>query len=192
MRLLPSVRWHLLRTLSGLLTLLLALGSCDRSPDHPKTPALPPAGRRVPAVPGPVVPPRLTRRFDTTTVGTFFGSRKLLRPYRRDAQEFYQGRGGLIGWFRADRTPRPQAYKLLQRIRQAEADGLDPYRYHLTDLERQLRGFAPDSVARTDSLLVLRRQRALDLQLTGTYLLLLGDYALGAVDAGVNGANRWH
>ncbi len=173
--------------------LLLVLTGCDRAARAPEVSAPPVADSALdrPAAAGPARPPRLTRRFDTTAVGEFFNSRKLLRPYRRDAQEFYQSRGGLLGWFASDGRLRPQAYKLLHRAREAEADGIELGRYRIAALDRQLRGFAPDSVVGQDSMLLLARQRALDLQLTGTYFLLLGDYALGSVDAAVNGATRW-
>ena len=188
---LPSVRWYFwIVALAGLLT----LGGCDRTPDRPV--ARPPRGRSGPApsssAPLAIPAARLTRFLDTTTVGAFFGTRKLLRPYRADAQTFYAARGGQLGWFRADGTPRPQAHKLLTRIRQVEKDGLDPARYHLAALERQIKALSPDSIAvAADSLVIIRRQRALDLHLTGTYFLLLGDYALGSVDAQVNGAGKW-
>ncbi len=181
----------------GAASLLLALTGCDNSPstaDRDTNAARRPAITACAADSVSAPPAPLTDAFDTSTVGGFFGERRLLRPYRRDAQEFYAGRAGRIAWFRPDGKLRPQAYKLLSRIQEAEKDGLDPTRYRLAALKRQIAAAAPDSLARLaalDSVAPLLRKRSLDLHLTGAYFQLLGEHALGAVDAGVNGAKKW-
>lgn len=100
-----------------------------------------------------------------------------------------------MGWFQADGRLVPQVAQLLQRLTTAgEADGLDPQRYHPERLHHQvgaLDTLRAEVAAGADSLALINLMRSLDLNLTGTFLALLGDQVKGAADPALNSAKGW-
>jgi murein L,D-transpeptidase YcbB/YkuD len=142
----------------------------------------------------PAAPARPTLQLDSAAIGVFFRERRLFKAQVTDAQAFYSTRHGRLGWFTPLGKPIDQVYQLLQQLQTAgQDDGLDPRRYRADRLQRQLA--ALDTVRATavagDSLPLINLLRSLDLNLTGTYLAVIGDQYKGAADPGVNAAEAW-
>ncbi len=92
---------------------------------------------------------------------------------------FYQGRNFAPMWFGVDGL-RPTALTLVDAIRNAELDGLNPYDYHLKAIEHMVQElseetFPPDSSS-------AHRWADLDLMLTDAYLLLGAHLSGGRVN----------
>ncbi len=193
------MRLHALKSLIASVLLLGAgLTACGpandgRAPSAPVPTA--DSTATAPSATTPPAPPRPTLQLDSAAIGTYFRAQRLFKVHTADAKQFYGTRAGRLGWFSADGKPLPQVAHLLQQLQHAgQDDGLDPRRYRADRLRHQLS--ALDTVraelrASGDSLGLIELLRSLDLNLTGTYLAVVGDQYKGAVDPRVNGSQGW-
>lgn len=161
--------------------LLMALSGCDyKSKSSAEESATTSRSTTSPPKSGPTV--------DSVMVEAFFKRTPLFSENLKDAQQFYRERGGQLGWIRQG-EPVPQARKFLDRIAEADKDGLDPRRYQVVDFQKQFAALRAAKKGDPDKLAEL--ERTTDLGLTGTYFAFAGDFYKGTVDPHVNDAMEW-
>lgn len=164
-----------------LLVLLTLLAACDSKPksaaDTPGA-ATSAADERIPPI-------------DSATVERFFAASAQLKDHRADALQFYRERQGRPGWIRRGAVV-PQADKLLDKVADAKAEGLDPatYRPLVQDVQKQfaaLRAAKGSSKGDPDP----EQLRRTDLALSALYFAFAGDFYKGTVDPHDDKSIEW-
>ena len=159
-----------------LLVLLTLLAGCDSNPESSANKAaLDAADARIPPL-------------DSVAVQAFFTQSAQLKEHRRDAQQLYHERAGRLAWFRKGELV-PQAQKLLDKVADAKAEGLDPavYRPLAMDVQKQFAALRAAKKGEADPELL----RKTDLALSGLYFSFAGDFYKGTVDPHLNEALEW-
>ena len=90
---------------------------------------------------------------------------------------FYQERGFQLAWFNENKLI-PQAHKMLEIIRKASDEGMDPAHYHIVDFEKLFKDLKS---SKRNFERFSEAQKETDLALTATYFLWASDYYRGLV-----------
>jgi murein L,D-transpeptidase YcbB/YkuD len=126
-----------------------------------------------------LVADQIRARIEATRVdGITFGSEKVMS--HRALPEFYESRDFRPAWI-GERGPLIQALRLVDSVRQAYQQGLDPEDYHLTAIEELLQRVGPtvdNGGAKSDPADLAE----LDLFLTDAFLILGSHLLVGRVD----------
>lgn len=103
------------------------------------------------------------------------------------AKNFYRERGFKLGWFKDNKIV-PEADKVLEIIRKADEEGLDPSNYQLRDFKKL---FADLDAAKKDSAKFTALQKEIDVALSATYFAWASDYYRGMVVPRENKEIEW-
>lgn len=115
---------------------------------------------------------------DSNYVTTYMNSKAAFKDDLYWAMLFYKDRSYKLGWFK-DHEVIPQAKTMLNVVKHAEEEGLDPSNYQIVDFDKlfkELKGIKRDLEKRDDL------EKQIDAGLTATYINWASDYYRGLLE----------
>lgn len=126
-------------------------------------------------------------KLDSVYIEQYMAKEPAFKDQINWAKEFYKERGFTLGWFK-NHEPVPKVHQMLEVIKKAGEEGLDPKEYQIKDFNKL---FAALEKVKKDSAQRSALEKEIDVALSGTYFNWASDYYRGLVIPKENKAVDW-